>query len=111
MSKITFDQVRNEKSPDELFRLKIELAEEASQCHIQMHDGNTMRSRSELLKDINYNNDLIEYIDVRIKDARNEIYIANKENRHRLRRFKEICRMKLSEETFKEIEDLAKVGE
>lgn len=109
MSEITFDKIRNEKNPDELFGFKIKLAAKTSDMHIAMHDGNTGMSKSEILKEINSNNDLIEYIDVRIKDVRNEIYIANKENRYRLRRFKELCRVELPEELFKKIEEKAKI--
>ena len=104
MSKITFDQIRNERSPDELFRMKVELADEVSEFHVQMHDGVGNVSRSQLLKDINHNNDFIEYIDVRIKEARNRVYIEEKERRFGLSRFKELCKERLPKELFMQIE-------
>lgn len=110
MSEITFDIIRNEGDPDELFRIKHELSDKKSDMHVKLHDGNSAMSKPEILKEINSITNLIEYVDVCIKDVRGEMYIAKKENRFRLRRFKEIARVELSEEVFKKIEDRAKIG-
>lgn len=101
---INFEKIRNEQSVDELFRMKIELTEDTSDLHSDYHSGNHDRSKSDILSDINYNNQLIEYLNNRIKDRKQEIYIADKEEKGRLKRFKDVARMKLDTKTFKELE-------
>jgi hypothetical protein len=104
MSEINFEIIKNEQSVDELFRMKIELTEDTSDLHEELHDPNHSRGKSEILRDINYNNELLEYLNNRIKDRKQEIYIAEKEEKGRLKRFKDVARMKLDAKTFKELE-------
>ena len=102
--KINYDTVKAEQSVDELFRMKLELTDETSELHSEYHGGNTDRNKSEILSDINFNNALLEYINDRIKVRKVEIYIADKEHKHRLKRFKDTCRLMLDKELFSRLE-------
>jgi len=104
MNEINFDIIKNEQSVDELFRMKIELTDETSDLHTSLHDHNSAKSKPELLKEINYNNELIEYLNNRIKDRKQEIYISEKEDKNRLKKFKDVARMLLPAEIFSKIQ-------
>jgi len=104
MSKITFKQVQNEKSVEELFRIKNELVQWASELHKELHSGNSHRDKPEILGDINEARDLEDYTIERIKNQKRQDYIDHKEKRNGLREFKEICRKHLPEQLFAQIE-------
>lgn len=104
MSKITFNQIRDEKSVDELFRIKNELVQLASNLHKELHSGNASREKPDILGDINEVRDLEDYTFERIKKQKRQDYIDQKEKRNGLSEFKEICRERLEPELFREIE-------
>ena len=104
MNEINYDTIKNEQSVDELFRMKIELTEDTSDLHEELHNHNHSRSKSEILRDINYNNELMEYLNNRIKDRKQEIYIADKEEKGRLKKFKDVARQLLPAEIFGKIQ-------
>jgi len=104
MSKITFKQVQNEKSVEELYRIKNELVQLSSELHKELHSGNSKRDKPEILGDINEARDLEDYTIERIKNQKRQDYIDQKEKRNGLREFKEICRGRLAPELFAEIE-------
>jgi hypothetical protein len=104
MSDITFDTVKLERDINELYRMKIELTQDSSELHELYHSGNSKMTKSEILSEINFNKEMIEYLNVRIKDRRQEIYIEEKEQRYHLKQFKDLCRERLSPELFKELD-------
>jgi hypothetical protein len=104
MSEITFKKVQTEKSVDRLFEMKNDLVKQASDLHVELHSGNSNRDKSEILGDINETRDLEDYVIERIKNQKRQDYIDQKEARHGLREFKEICRKRLPEELFTEID-------
>lgn len=104
MSKITFESIRQEKNIDELFRIKHELVTRASTLHQELHNGNTHREKSDILGDINETRDLEEYVFERIKVQRHENFIADKEKRFGLSKFKELAKAELPEAVWKRLD-------
>jgi len=104
MNKINFETIKAEQSVDEMFRMKINLTNDNTDLHTELHSGNTTRQKSDILGDLNYNNELIDYLNNRIKDRKQEIYIEEKEDKNRLRKFKDIARALLPAEVFGKIQ-------
>jgi len=104
MNNINFETIKAEQSVDEMFRMKIELTNDNADLHTELHDVNVTRTKSEILGDLNYNNELIDYLNNRIKDRKQEIYIEEKEDKNRLRKFKDTARAILPAELFGKIQ-------
>lgn len=101
---ITFESIREEKNVDELYRMRHELVKRITQLHEELHSGNVKRHKTEILGDINLLKDLEDYAWERIPILKKENYFAEKEMRGALRRFKEVCRIKLPDTLFRELE-------
>ena len=104
MNDINFETIRAEQSVDEMFRVKIELTNDNTDLHTELHSGNATRDKTEILGDLNYNKELIEYLNNRIKDRKQEIYIEEKEEKNRLKKFKDAARVILTPELFIKIQ-------
>jgi hypothetical protein len=104
MSKISFKQIQNETSVENLYELKNKLVKQASELHAELHSGNSSRDKSTILGEINETRDLEDYTYERIKKQKLQDYIDQKESRNGLKQFKDICRQRLSSELFAEIE-------
>jgi len=104
MNNINFETIKAEQSVDEMFRMKINLTNDNADLHTELHNGNATRQKSDILGDLNYNNELIDYLNNRIKDRKQEIYIEEKEDKNRLRRFKDVARAMLPSEVFNKIQ-------
>jgi hypothetical protein len=109
MNEITFESILAQKDVTELFRMRIKLTEANGDLHHDLHDGNMQHRRSEIIKTLNVNQELIDYLAVRIKERKNEVYIEEKEQRYRLRQFKDLCKARLAPELFNSLEAESKL--
>jgi hypothetical protein len=104
MSKITFKTIQTEKDIDKLYQYKIDLTNEISGYHMDLHNGNASASKSEILADLNECKELLEYANSRLQTRRNEIYIENKERNQGLRKFKDLVKLHISPELFAKLD-------
>src|SRR5690349_19810188 len=69
-----FEKVQNEESVENLQEHKFNLSMEISKLHLELHNGNSAQSKSDILAVINSGNALKDILDDKIDKLKQEVY-------------------------------------